>query len=204
MALSKEEIIEAQEVIKAFTDFLDKFKEESDRAVVIVGVAKLDSLLYQILKKALLPSPTSSDELFEGDNAPLFNFSSKIKLCSRLGVINKEFAECLHLIRKIRNNCAHQIDGCDLNSGSEKDRVTTLVNRLKDYELFKGSKEILFPGKTGLLINFRVALALMIFCLETRILLGVKTIENESSSLSMKAISQLLQFKNGEFTIVTE
>ena len=59
MALSKEEIIEAQEVVKAFTDFLDKFKEESDRAVVIVGVAKLDSLLYQILKKALLPSPTS-------------------------------------------------------------------------------------------------------------------------------------------------
>ena len=100
---------------EAFEKFLDEFKSESDRAAVILGAAKLDILLYQLLTKFLIASPAGTDELFDGD-APLGTFSSKINLAHRLGLIDKDFSRALHLIRKIRNSFAHEISGTTLES----------------------------------------------------------------------------------------
>jgi len=41
--------------------FMQDLREETDRAAVIIGAAKIDLLLYQLLQKYLLPSPTSDD-----------------------------------------------------------------------------------------------------------------------------------------------
>jgi len=49
-----------------YMKFMNEFKDESDRAAVILGAAKLDTLLYQILDRHFLPSLSASDELLEG------------------------------------------------------------------------------------------------------------------------------------------
>jgi hypothetical protein len=104
------------EVGGEFRAFFDEFKNETDRAAVIVGAAKLDYLLYQILGRYLLPiTGTKDDELLEGDS-PLSTFSSRINLCHRLGLIDTQFARSLHLVRKIRNTFAHEVSGCRLGT----------------------------------------------------------------------------------------
>lgn len=52
--------------IKPFREFVTEFSGESDRAAVILGAAKLDYLLYQILQKYLIPNASGRDELLEG------------------------------------------------------------------------------------------------------------------------------------------
>lgn len=121
----------------AFLDsFIKGLENEGDRATVILVAAKLDLILYQILQKHLIPIPGSKDELFDNDG-PLSTFSAKIKMTYRLGLINNLFSRSLHLIRKIRNDFAHEVEGCTLNSGSHRDRVRELIAPAENLEFFK-------------------------------------------------------------------
>lgn len=60
------------------------------------------------LEAFLYSDPKSWGRLFVG-NGPLSTFSSKIDLCSLLGMINGTIKSDLHIIREIRNEFAHQI-----------------------------------------------------------------------------------------------
>ncbi len=51
----------AEEVVQ----FANEYVEETDRATVILGAAKLDTILRQILLKVLVPSPSRDDELLD-------------------------------------------------------------------------------------------------------------------------------------------
>ena len=93
----------------AFGALIEEFKKESDRAAVILEVARLDILLYQLLVSVLLPSVTKDDVLFDGEG-PLSTFNAKIDLAYRLGLIDDKFAHALHMVRKIRNSFAHEAD----------------------------------------------------------------------------------------------
>jgi len=150
---------------KAFNEFVKEFREESDRAAVILGVAKLDLLLYQILIKILFPNTSSNDDLFDGD-APLSTFSAKIHLCHRMGVIDSELTRALDLIRKIRNSFAHEVTGCDLDSGSHKDRVKELIAPFEIYDGFERMKKIGFSSQSSYSVYFRTALAVIVLRLE--------------------------------------
>src|SRR5207245_1162083 len=70
---------------KSFYRFAEEFAAESDRAAVILGAAKLDVWLLQILQARLLPCSSGRDELLEGD-FPLGTFSARINMCYRLGI----------------------------------------------------------------------------------------------------------------------
>lgn len=107
-----------------FGEFMNEFVAESDRAAVVLGAAKIDSLLYALLDLHLLPC-TGDDDLLDGDS-PLATFSAKIKLCYRLGLIDAHFAKMLHVLRKLRNSFAHEVSHSSLKSGSARDRVLSL------------------------------------------------------------------------------
>lgn len=109
-------------------DILDnEFRKESDRAVVILVASLLDEALTSSLKSYLTPIASSSDEIFDGSNAPLGTFSSKINMIHRLGLISSRFCRDLHLVRKIRNSFAHNIFGCTFENGSVKSRIDELI-----------------------------------------------------------------------------
>tara|TARA_R110002096_G_scaffold92724_1_gene209388 strand:+ start:87 stop:695 length:609 start_codon:yes stop_codon:yes gene_type:complete len=154
---------------EAYHYFVKEFSKESDRAAVILGAAKLDILLYQILVATLKPSPTSTDALLDGDS-PLSTFSSRINLCHRLGLIDDQLARALNIIRKIRNSFAHEISSTTLSSGSHSDRIRELLTPFshyrKQFEFFKSLwvEQNDMSGPSG---DFRVAIAVVGARLET-------------------------------------
>jgi uncharacterized protein YlaN (UPF0358 family) len=145
--------------------FLAEFRDESDRAAVILGAAKLDTLLYQILDRHFLPCLSSYDELLDGD-APLSTFSSKINICYRLGLISSDFAKALHGIRKIRNSFAHEMSGASLASGPQADRLYSLLLPFRSLPRFKQMRGTVFGDEVSPSIDFKTYLALIAARLE--------------------------------------
>ena len=116
-----------------FGDFMTEFISESDRAAVILGAARVEALLGQILEKFLLPCVGSKDELLEGD-APLSTLSSRIKICHRLGIIDDQFAQLLNTFRRLRNGFAHEVTHSSLSVGSARDRVASMADAFEKAE----------------------------------------------------------------------
>lgn len=155
--------------MEAYRRFINEFANESDRAVVILGAAKLDSLLGQILDRFLIPSLSSNDELLEGDS-PLSSFSARINACYRLGLIGADFAKVLHTVRRIRNSFAHDISGCSLDSGPQSDRVKSLLIQLRPLPFFQAVKERFVGEDATCSTEFKTCLALMTARLEWRLI----------------------------------
>ena len=109
-----------------YTQFKEEFKKETDRAAVILAAAKIDELLRLALIKRLAPSPTARDNLLEPEGS-LGSFRARIDIAYRLNLIDSAFVRALHLVRKIRNDFAHESSGASLSSGSHADRVRELA-----------------------------------------------------------------------------
>jgi len=60
-------------VMKSVAKIINEFREENDRAVVIIGGVNVDNLLRRLIERSLLPSREKDDELLEGDS-PLSTF----------------------------------------------------------------------------------------------------------------------------------
>jgi len=145
-----------------FWAILSELNKESDRAAVILAVAKLDLLLYEILQSALLPSTGSQDELLDGDSA-LGTLSARINMVYRLGLIDGDFARALHIARRIRNSFAHELSSSDLSLGSHRDRVRELCAPFRRYKKFESfRKSFAKKEEDNPSTNFRTAVAIMI------------------------------------------
>lgn len=165
--------------IEAFDKFIDQFKEESDRAAIILGASKLDYLLYAICNNFLIPNYSRSDDLFDGDS-PLSTFSAKINLCYRLGIIDSQFAKALHLIRKIRNDFAHETSNAKMGSSPHSDRIRELTVLISNSEMFEDVKNIYFQDKSGAVANFYTSLTMLAARLET-ILLKIEPLSSSKT-----------------------
>ena len=151
-----------------FREFVDEFRDESDRAAVLLGAAKLDQILFQLLQRRLLPSTTGRDSLLDGDSA-LGTFSARINACHRLGLIDGEYARALHLIRRIRNAFAHEVSGCSIRSGGHRDRIRDLEAPFKPYPQYANFRKQFFEGLEGPEYTFRAVLAVIVGRLEVAV-----------------------------------
>lgn len=117
---------------KHFDDFFsNEIEKESDRAVAVIAAALFDEVLLNLIKVRLVPNSSSSDELFDGPNAPFSTLSSKISGAYRVGSISRKMARDIHIIRKIRNQFAHNLTGCTFEDGAVRSRVIELVKGTK-------------------------------------------------------------------------
>jgi DNA-binding MltR family transcriptional regulator len=106
--------------------FHDQFAKETDRAKVILAAAILDEALSVLLRTHLVACAAANDDLFDGSTAPLAAFSSRIDFAYRVGLISRRMCRDLHLVRKIRNDFAHNVSGCDFDSSSVRNRIVEL------------------------------------------------------------------------------
>ena len=106
--------------------FEREFDKESDRAAVILTASIFDNSLTELLKTHLTPNASSTDDIFDGANSPLSTFSAKISISHRLGLISSRFSRDLHLLRKIRNEFAHNVHGCAFEDSRVRSRVLEL------------------------------------------------------------------------------
>ncbi len=152
-----------------FVEFLKEFINESDRAAVVLGAARIDILLKQLIEKGLLPRiKEQQDELLDG---PLWPFGARVMMAYRLGLIDDELRRATDLIRKIRNPFAHSPDQ-HLDNESHCDRVRTLCIPYQELKIFSEGVAILKqknPEMTTISAMFRVALALIAVRLERAI-----------------------------------
>lgn len=126
--------------VAEFRAFVAKYEKESDRAIVVLTAAKLDLLLQNILQKYLVPAATTTDEFFD-HQGPASTFSNKIALSYRLGLIDRDFARSLNLVRRMRNEFAHELGGTDLEEGSHRDRVRSLSSPYRRFPFFDSFTE---------------------------------------------------------------
>jgi DNA-binding MltR family transcriptional regulator len=179
-----------------FRKFIKEFENESDRAAVILIVAKIDLLLYQILQHYFIDIPASKDELLDGDS-PLGTLSAKINISYRLGLIDATFTKALHLIRKIRNDFAHEVSGSSLQSSPHQDRVKELTKPFQSLEFYKFFKETFLQNENNASINFRTVTSIIISSLEAE-LNSIQTIESTPRPLILKGMKE---FKKPEMEI---
>ncbi len=140
---SKREILKARdywnEVLK------QEFEKETDRGAAIFATSLFDEALRNLLISYFVSNTSSSDELFDGPNAPLSSLSSKIIFSYRLGLLSDRFVRDLNLIRKIRNEFAHNIQGCNFKHTNILSRIQELdksSQTVKKINIMEGNEKI--------------------------------------------------------------
>lgn len=127
----------------------DLLEERSVRPLIIVGASKVDQLLFEILNSYLLPKIAKAhdpDELLEGDR-PLSTFSARIKLCYRLGLIDKTLYTAIEKLRALRNPSAHSI-GFDPAKSPIREHIADLRKHVADRASFGLTKSRYFDNAT--------------------------------------------------------
>lgn len=82
--------------------------DESDRGAVLIASAFAEELLERLLRAAC---GARADDLLGGHMAPLGTFSAKILATYSLGMLPAYLHSSLEQLRKLRNHCAHHLDG---------------------------------------------------------------------------------------------
>lgn len=142
--------------------FKSEFENESDRASVILAVSMLDEVLTSLLKIRLVHSATASDPLFDNANSPLSTFSCKIDFAYRIGLISNKMCRDIHIIRKIRNEFAHNISGCNYENQSVRNRILELKRSMQFNERFPKKRKEYPEGLRG---DLQIIISWLIFSL---------------------------------------
>ena len=106
------------ELTTEYEEFSSHYEGESDRAVVLLASSYLDETLALLLSKRLVPCKRTK-ALFSG-YAPLATFSARIDIAFAVGIIPKHLSNDLHIIKKLRNLCAHKADKLEFSSDDIK------------------------------------------------------------------------------------
>jgi len=117
--------------LEEFLPFLDLLKSESARGKVLISSGFLEEQLRRVLL-AFMREDGASNALVDGANAPLGTFSARIAACDALGLLSESEAHDLQIIRKIRNDFAHDIH-TSFETTSVKDRCKMLKMKAHDY-----------------------------------------------------------------------
>ncbi len=100
-------------------------ENESERGCILVAAAFLDFVLEEMLCSHFLNKP-AGDDLVRGFNGPLGTFSSRITAAFALGLIAETEQKQLDLVRRIRNECAHEFTNLGFSDPAVKNRVNAL------------------------------------------------------------------------------
>lgn len=119
-----------------FWPYIELLNNESDRGAVLISTGYLEQQLSGILLAFTLQVPQATD-LVDGHNAPLGTFSARIAAAYALGLITEREHHDLTLLRRIRNDFAHDML-VSFDTPSVVDRCKLLKSKASDY----GSDEL--------------------------------------------------------------
>ncbi|UZE46996.1 transcriptional regulator [Rhodopseudomonas sp. P2A-2r] len=110
---------------KAFYGALIELNTETDRGIALVLTSFLDKILGEVLCAFFIDNEATK-LLLVGFNAPLGTFNSRVAACHALGLISDDEAGRINIMRKVRNEFAHEI-GVNFNEGRVKDLCNNLA-----------------------------------------------------------------------------
>ena len=123
-------IKDAHPHLEKFWPYMELLENESDRGKVLVSTGFIEQQLKEILL-AFTVEGSGGEGLLEGANAPLGTFSSRILACYALGLISESEHHDLNLVRKIRNDFAHDIH-TNFETASVVSRCSDLLLKVPD------------------------------------------------------------------------
>ncbi|SEI65167.1 Mannitol repressor [Deinococcus reticulitermitis] len=97
-------------------------RDEGDRGTALYLTSYVDQVLHEILDDFLVDAESIKKGFFEG-NGPLSTFSSRIDLAYLLGLIDQKARSDLNLLRKIRNEFAHNHENISFETPQIKSRI---------------------------------------------------------------------------------
>ena len=106
---------------------LEEFQAESDRGCALLGAAFLDEQLRVLLEAFLVDDPKRIGKLLSGFG-PLATFEARTSLAYALGFLSDEERRDLDLLRKVRNDFAHNLHGVSFRSPEVEDRCKELAS----------------------------------------------------------------------------
>lgn len=128
--------------------------KESDRGCVILAGAllseALEDLLKSVCRQELADVKSTVDPLFQG-YAPLSTFSARIQLTFALGLLPRAFRDKIEIIRRLRNDFAHDWGPIDFNDPRCVSRLKLLLkeDREEGDNNNEDDKGKTFPGIAG-------------------------------------------------------
>jgi DNA-binding MltR family transcriptional regulator len=93
--------------VKALGELIASLGKETDRGAALMACAYLDDQLGELLKTRFVEDHSLTKALIDTAGGPLGSFSVRIDVAYLLGVIPKSARRDLHLLRRIRNEFAH-------------------------------------------------------------------------------------------------
>lgn len=138
--------------LQDYLPYLEELGKESPRGKVLISTGFMEQVLKEILSAFLIENKVA-EELFEGGNAPLGTFSARAKLAFTLGLISEKEFQDLDLIRKIRNEFAHNVKA-SFDDPAIGNRCKALHHKVPDHPDQSFGPEAYFTtAATGLLLN---------------------------------------------------
>ncbi|SDE63448.1 hypothetical protein SAMN05216464_10841 [Mucilaginibacter pineti] len=98
-----------QTAANTFRRFMQELEAESDRGAAIFAGTFFECTLKLLLEE-LLNKVKSTRSLLEDANGGLYTFSAKINICYSLGYITLAEYQALNVLKKIRNQFAHNFE----------------------------------------------------------------------------------------------
>jgi DNA-binding MltR family transcriptional regulator len=115
---------------------------ESDRGCVIFGSALISEALEELLKSFFRQAPQDSRfirSLFDG-YAPLSTFSARIQIAYAIGLVPRALRERIELIRKLRNEFAHESGPLSFENPHCGDRLQVLLDDSSMHRFFEAKQ----------------------------------------------------------------
>ena len=115
-------------------NFLEELQGISERASAIVSGAMLEDILGHLLLNRLVDDEGVAQDLLFNAYGPLGTFSARINMAYMLGLIGKQEQRELNLVKRIRNEFAHETD-----ASFNDEAITNRCRELKLPDMFPGT-----------------------------------------------------------------
>lgn len=141
----------AQRISEAARAIALQMLEERGRGAVLVGVARVDAALENLLQSLMASAPSREDGLFLPDR-PLGSFGAKVALARRLGLIDAPLERALSTLRKLRNAFAHSAESASLSDPLPNVRLADIYAQARANPLWGPLEAVLIaqpPGAQG-------------------------------------------------------
>ncbi len=119
---------------------LRELESLSDRAAGIVALSLLENSLVSVLLDSFIDLDKTSLKELLGESGPLGIFSAKIKMAFALGLVSADGKNDLDVIRRIRNDFAHNLSESTFDSAKTKNRCLSLklVDGIVSFDVWPG------------------------------------------------------------------
>lgn len=113
---------------------VEALNKETDRACAVLAIAYLDHFLKESISQVLQLEkvPDTVGALLFGRDAALSSFAAKIDIAATIRLLSDNDKRDLHIMRKIRNDFAHELLGMSFNNEAISNRCRELYAAKQD------------------------------------------------------------------------